>query len=318
MLVQEQIDRFHRDGFLVIPQLFSGKELELLRQAAQRVQQEGGARLGSGHLYHTDGDGAQVYFRSERMWDRDPIFRAVTVNPDLLSAVGQCIGHSFFPFNNAFVCKLPNGNVPVLWHQDPPYWSKPPLTPQYTSVWELESTFEIPNFVADIYLDHSTVDNGCVWGLPEHHLVGHVQLNRLNEDRLFESHGTVALEMEPGDVLFHALSAPHGSRGNLTDTTRRVVYLQYVNMEVFYHGYSDWQFHSQRSLGANGQNLIREMMDSRRDLGLQGVEGYPLRQTDNGWEFLGKPSTPVKHWKSLIEQMSDQEIKQKKQLESLI
>ena len=230
MLVQEQIDRFHRDGFLVIPQLFSGKELELLRQAAQRVQQEGGARLGSGHLYHTDGDGAQVYFRSERMWDRDPIFRAVTVNPDLLSAVGQCIGHSFFPFNNAFVCKLPNGNVPVLWHQDPPYWSKPPLTPKYTSVWELESTFEIPNFVADIYLDHSTVDNGCVWGLPEHHLVGHVQLTRLNEDRLFESHGTIALEMEPGDVLFHALSAPHGSRGNLKETTRRVVYLQYVNI----------------------------------------------------------------------------------------
>ena len=97
MLVQERIDRFHRDGFLVIPQLFSGKELELLRQAAQRVQQEGRARLGSGHLYHTHGDVAEVYFRSERMWDRDPIFRAVTVNPDLLSAVGQCIGHSFFP-----------------------------------------------------------------------------------------------------------------------------------------------------------------------------------------------------------------------------
>ena len=88
MLVQEQIDRFHRDGFLVIPQLFSGKELELLRQAAQRVQQEGRARLGSGHLYHTHEDGTQTYFRSERMWDRDSIFRAVTVNPDLLSAVG--------------------------------------------------------------------------------------------------------------------------------------------------------------------------------------------------------------------------------------
>ena len=318
MLDKEQINRFHRDGFLVIPQLFSGKELELLQQAAQHVQNEGTARLGAGHLYHTHEDGTQTYFRSERMWDRDPIFRAVTVNPDLLSAVGQCIGHSFFPFNNALVCKLPGGNVPVFWHQDPPYWTEPTLTPKFTSIWELESTFEIPNFVADIYLDRSTIDNGCVWGLPEYHLVGHVELNRLNEDQLFENHNTVALEMEPGDVLFHALSAPHGSRGNLADTTRRVVYLQYVNIEVFSHGYSDWTFHGQRTLGVNGQKLIQEMMDSRRDLGFSGVEGYPLRQVDNHWEFLGNPSTPDRHWKGLIKQMSDQEIKQKKRLQSLI
>ena len=59
-------------------------------------------------------------------------------------------------------------------------------------------------------------------------------------------------------------------------------------------------------------------MDSRRDLGLSGVESYPLRQVDGHWEFLGKPSTPDRHWKSLIEQISDQEIRQKKQLKSLI
>ena len=46
MLTQEQIDQFHRDGFVRIPGLFAGGELDLLRNAADHVQAEGVARTG--------------------------------------------------------------------------------------------------------------------------------------------------------------------------------------------------------------------------------------------------------------------------------
>ena len=73
-----------------------------------------------------------------------------------LDMSGQCTGHPFLPINDSFVCKLPGGDVPIGWHQDPPCCIEPLR----------EVTFSIPNFDTDIYLDDSTIENGCVWGLP--------------------------------------------------------------------------------------------------------------------------------------------------------
>ena len=154
MLTQRQIDQFHRDGFLKIPQVFVGEELARLRQAASATENEGLAEAGDNHLYHRQADGSKSYFRSEKMWSRDAIFRIATVKPELLAAVAQCIGHPFMPWNDSLVTKQPQSNVPIPFHQDPPYYKKG------------EPTSSIPDFVTDVYLDHSTVANGCVHGLP--------------------------------------------------------------------------------------------------------------------------------------------------------
>jgi hypothetical protein len=98
-----------------------GRELELLRLAADAVVGEGVARRGSGHLYYRYADGREVYRRSEQMWSRDPIFQAVTVNPELLENIGQCVAQTFYPWNDSLVVKLPHEGAPVAWHQDPPY-----------------------------------------------------------------------------------------------------------------------------------------------------------------------------------------------------
>ncbi|MDP6449905.1 MAG: phytanoyl-CoA dioxygenase family protein, partial [Lentisphaeria bacterium] len=120
MLTQKQIDEFHRDGFLRIPQVFQGEELALLRAAADDVTAAGIAGQGDDHLYENI-DGRETYYRSEMMWNRSDIFRAVTVKPQLLAAIGQCYGEAFLPLNDSYVCKTPRSMVPILWHQDPPY-----------------------------------------------------------------------------------------------------------------------------------------------------------------------------------------------------
>ena len=88
------------------------------------------------------------------------------------------------------------------------------------------------------YIDHSTKDNGCLWGIPNHHLVGHVEINNFTEEQLF-NHPTIAYEMEPGDVSFHSLSAPHGSKVNKTNDFRRTFYLHYLNKIVYEECYRD-------------------------------------------------------------------------------
>ena len=85
MFTQAQIDQFHRDGIIVAKGVIQGEELAALRRAADRVMEEGMAGIDEAdHRYRPNPDGTRTYFRSEKMWGRDPIFQAVTVNPSLL------------------------------------------------------------------------------------------------------------------------------------------------------------------------------------------------------------------------------------------
>lgn len=301
MLTQAQLDPFHRDGFLALRSLLRGAELDLLRQAADRVQADGIAGLGQHHFYHQTPGGYPVYCRSERLWDRDPIFLASTVHPLLLEAIGQCLGHPFLPVDDSFVCNSPFGNVPSHWHQDPPY-SDPGRA----------KTFAIPDFATAIYLDSSTRENGCLWALPGHHLVGHVELEHCAEEELFDR--AIPIEMAPGDVLFHSRSAPHGSRGNTSPWPRRIFCVHYMAEEVWTDGYSGWEG-EKRGYGPQGRALARQMLETRRALGLKGLEGSQVRWTGDDFECTGQPITPPRHWGALIDGISPEEKRRKKTLE---
>jgi ectoine hydroxylase-related dioxygenase (phytanoyl-CoA dioxygenase family) len=301
VLTQKQINQFHEDGFLILRGMFGGAELRDLQAAAQRVQEEGVAQRGEHHLYREIPGKGKVYFRSERMWDRDPIFRTVTVKPDLLEAIGQCVGHPFLPINDSFVCKIPGGNVPIEWHQDPPYGND-----------KYSETFEEPNFDVDIYLDHSTKENGCVWGIPGHHLVGHVDLKRFTQEELFTKFGAVPMIMEPGDVLFHSLSAPHGSIGNTTQSIRRIFYVHYMSRRVLDNCYPGWS--AKRGFTEAGFALVKQMLADRKQMGLPTIDTAKVKLTPEGLEFTGSPTTPPKHWGALIRAMSEEEKTRKRAL----
>ena len=48
-------------------------------------------------------NGQHIYRRSGNMFDRDPVFKAVCANPEILKHYGQLIGHSFMPADDAMV-----------------------------------------------------------------------------------------------------------------------------------------------------------------------------------------------------------------------
>ena len=296
MLTQEQIDQFHRDGFVRIRGLFAGSELDLLRNAADHVQAEGVARTGDDHLYKKIA-GRDVYYRSERMWRRHDIFQAVTVKPQLLAMVGQCLGHPFRPINDSFVCKLPGGNVPVEWHQDPPYYQADAY----------KDTFGVPNFDVDIYLDNSTVDNGCLWGMPGRHLVGKIALEQFSEQDLFDRFGAVPLEACAGDVLFHCLSAPHGSAGNRSDAIRRIFYIHYMAREVAEQCYPNSE-KTKAAIGQAGTAVVAQMLETRKRMGFDTIDGTEVAWTGDGFSFDGEPHTRPWHWRTLIDAMSQDQI----------
>lgn len=305
MLSREQIDRFHRDGFVVVPGVFAQEEVALLRTATNRVTDEGVAGRGSGHRYH-DVDGTPRYWRTDGVWYRDPVFRAATANPALLAVVGQCLGHPFVPVNDTTVVKLPRAGAPVPWHQDAPYHGKQGRT----------TTFGVPNFDCDIYLDAATVDNGCLYGLTGHHLVGHVELERFQDDELFDRGGVSPLELQPGDVLIHAISAPHGSKANRSDGIRRVFYLHYMAREVLETLHPDW-LDTKPGFSHEGLRRVRGMLAARAQLGLPGLDETAVRLTDDGFVFTGQPTTPQWHWAELSAELGPRVVRARKALSAV-
>ncbi len=311
MLNQEHIDSFHKNGFLIMRKMFDGEELRLLREAVDAVQALGVAREGENHLYAPGPQGEPVYWRSERIWARGAIFQAVTVKPALLEAIGQCVGQAFFPWNDSLVVKVAKEGAAVKWHQDPPYG-----TP--FGDWSRTTTYPVPNFTTDIYLDHSGPDNGCVWAIPGHHLVGHVDLTHKTEEELISECGAVPVEMEAGDVLFHALSTPHGSLPNLSDTQRRIFYIHYLAEEVFQEGYAstgrDW-VKQKPGWGEERKALIEQMFAARESFGWEGYqETGNLVFGEGGFSVVTTPTTPPRHWEDLAAAYSPEEYERLRQI----
>lgn len=228
------------------------------------------------------------------MFSRDPVFRAVAVKPDLLRAIGQCLGHPFLPVNDSLVAKQPRSQTPIPWHQDPPYGN-----PDRTEV------FGVPNFDTDIYLDRSTIANGCVYGIPGKHLLGHLDLKPYEQEELFNDCGAVPIEMEPGDVLFHCLSAPHGSRVNPTDEKRRIYYVHYLAQEAKADAYPAWK--AKIDFTAEGIAKVRGFLADRAALGWGADLGTDLHLDDAGFTYSGTVGTPPYHWRTLSQALTPAE-----------
>jgi phytanoyl-CoA hydroxylase len=295
MLSGQEIDQFHRDGLLTLRGVFTGDELSALQHAAAEVREEALAYQGTGHGYR-DVDGGRQYYRTDGgLLERYAAFRAATVNPGLLAAVGQCLGHPFMPINDSLVVKLPHSGVSIPWHQDPPY----------QGVNGRAATFEIPNFDCDIYLDGATQQNGCLYGLAGHHLVGHVELERFEERELFERADAIPLEMAPGDVLFHAISAPHGSMANESDELRGVLYIHYMVQEVLESLHPEW-VGTKRGFAQEDMLDARIMIDQRAAMGWSAPSTAKVDLTQDGFVFIGEPITPPRYWQTLIDELTPQ------------
>lgn len=297
MLSTQQIDQFHRDGLLVIRGVFGGAELKALQDAAIEVQEEAVAGRGSGHGYR-DVDGRRQYYRTDGgLWEGYSAFRAATVHPGLLAAVGQCLGHPFMPINDSLVVKMPRSGVSIPWHQDPPYQGPNGR----------QATFGIPNFDCDIYLDAATEENGCLYGLAGHHLAGHVEVERFTDSELFEREDAVALEMAPGDVLFHAITAPHGSKANDSHTLRRVFYVHYMAREVLETLHPEMAT-TNRGFTHDAVQGVGAMIDERARSGLASPDMADVDITPDGVVFTGEPTTPQWHWQTLVANQSPAQV----------
>jgi len=266
------LSAYRRDGFLVLRGLLRPREVAMLRTASDLVLAEAvqyGRELDARHpialrsdhgfyewdeiddrqfLYARDGEGRRVWRRAERMWSRDAAFRVITANPRVVAAVERAAGAPVLPAHDSMVVKMPGAGATVPWHRDPPGRAL------------IERLGDASgDFITDVYVDPSTVGNGCVWGIPGSHRC----TDEVDPDD-FGRADAVPLQAEPGDVVLHSTGVLHGSPANRSTAMRRTFYIHYGTRDTLMHGF--WQ----RDAGWIEEQAaaFARMAEERRALGI--------------------------------------------------
>ena len=209
-----ELEAVGRDGFLVVPGLFSRAEIERVGQWIDELARQPPV-VGKQMVYLEDSllDGSQkVISRIEKFLDDHPPFHAFCHDVRLTARVEQLLGEPGALFKEKINFKCPGGSG-FKPHQDiQPGWDD--YTDYFLSVL--------------VTIDDSTVENGCLELAAGHHRRGWIgRRGHPLEGAELAGIEFVKYPLQPGDVAFFDCFVPHQSEANLTDRARRNLYLTF-------------------------------------------------------------------------------------------
>ncbi len=211
-LRQEDVERFERDGFVLVPNLFSNREV-----AAMIADIDGGERVTKVAVGRTDAAGRKAKIAIWHELGND-IWAAASTCPRIVNTVRLLLGEEVAFFHGKVMLKEARSGGAWEWHQDYGYWY-------------LYEQFLYPHLLsAFVALDAATRENGCLQVLRGSHKLGRLEHGKIGDqtgvDRermakiepLFDR---VHVEMTPGSVLFFHCNLLHSSAPNNSDNHRR-------------------------------------------------------------------------------------------------
>jgi phytanoyl-CoA hydroxylase len=221
----EQLKDFWREnGYLVIEEVLSLEEIESLRRSVSALE----ARA-EGLTESTDRFKLQLFGGQGRMVQQiaDPHelggeWTALARDPRILDVVEELIGPNIQLYYSMFMMKPPRHGLAAAWHQHLAFFAHD----------------RADLLACQVYVDDSTVENGCLRVVPGSHKLG--LLNHFRDGRftgIFEGDASafddpdrhVALPVKAGGmILWHSLTL-HSSHVNRSDRPRRAIVLEYKN-----------------------------------------------------------------------------------------
>lgn len=213
-LTEEQKSVFERDGFLVMPNMYSSDEVAELSKCIDELAKRAN-EVGKQMCYFENSllePGKRILSRIEKFVDYQDGLRELAYGKRMLGCVEDLLGEPALLFKEKINFKLPGGGGFEA-HQD--------IQPG----WDDYCQFFISVLVT---IDDSNVQNGCLELAAGHHKRGLLgkKWEPLKGDQLAGVE-FVEYPMKPGDVAFFDCFVPHQSKPNMTSVQRRNLYLTY-------------------------------------------------------------------------------------------
>ena len=225
-LTDEQIARFHRDGFLALPRITNGEEIEMMRAAYDRIfhNKAGRAEGKQFDLAGTDEDGKEAALPqilepekfAPELWD-------TLARANALHIVRQLLGPDVEPSGSHAIFKPAHHGAATPWHQDEAYWNAD-LKYRSMSVWlplqDVDESNGCMQFIAGSHLNeiapHQSINND-----PRIHGL------ELSPDADVKTEGATICPLPAGGATFHASRTLHYTAPNHSDRPRRALIMMF-------------------------------------------------------------------------------------------
>lgn len=227
LLSREEVESFHRDGYLIV----RGLADERIQRAMMEATQDGLRRAAGPIEYEAelhypgapeslDSAGGRTIRRLKQAHSRHMVFTEWLSHPALVGRLRQLLGPSIvapLAHHNCIMTKQPEYSSDTGWHQDIRYWS-----------------FERPELIsAWLALTPERTANGCLRLIPGSHRLA-IDRSRLDDELFFRDDlpenqeliaSSIAAELDPGDtLLFHARTLHAATRNHSTSPKFSVVF----------------------------------------------------------------------------------------------
>lgn len=217
-----EVAQFERDGFLIARGLLPAAECARMRSVAERdlaavalpVEYEAETRY-PGAPESLESPGGRTVRRLLQAYARDAVFREWATAAPVAERLRQLLGPQVVlaqAHHNCVMTKDPRYSSLTSWHRDIRYWAFE--RPELVSVW--------------FALGPERVDNGCLLVIPGTHRM-EFAADQLDEAQFLRTdvaeneellRSQVAVELEPGDVLFFHCRLFHAAGNNRSTQTK--------------------------------------------------------------------------------------------------
>jgi len=213
MLSKQQIDQFHRDGFLLVRAMYPSAEMDEIKGWADEVS--GAIEIPGGTMMYFESsrqDGSRILSRIENLVPYHDGFRRLIMRRRMLQAVDELFGEPSVLFKDKINFKLPGADG-FREHQD------------VQAGWDDYAALHITAMIA---IDETNESNGSlqiIAGMHKQGVLGEMWLPLTDADTSNKPY--VAVHCQPGDAVFFDSYTPHRSMPNKTDQARRVLYITF-------------------------------------------------------------------------------------------
>ena len=224
-LTDEQIARYHRDGYVAVPSLLDAAQVAALRQVTDSFVERSRAVTRSDAIFDLDPrhtPTSPVVRRIKNPADNDPLYRWVAFDSPIPDIVAELIGPSIRFHHSKLNMKGSRVGAPVEVHQDAAFYP--------------HSNDDV--LAVGLLLDDATEENGAMAVLPGSHrgpihthydaqgrFVGGM---RADDIARLDRRGAVLLALPAGSIHIHHYRLVHWSAPNTSTAERRLLINSYT------------------------------------------------------------------------------------------